>query len=236
MKTIFHASSERGHNKLSWLNSYHSFSFGHYYDDNKVHFGALRVLNDDTVMPGMGFGSHPHDNMEIVSIPLEGALEHRDSMGSHGIISSGDVQIMSAGTGIMHSEFNHSKTDQVKFLQIWVFPRERQIAPRYDQKSFNPQGRKGVWQTIVDPEGTQGIQIMQEAWFSLSDLEPGAFLDYNLHRSGNGVYFFLLNGSCQIGQFNLNSRDAAGFWETDRMTVTAHTDLSVLAIEVPMEM
>jgi quercetin 2,3-dioxygenase len=153
MKSILHKASERGHNQFSWLNSYHSFSFGHYFDENKVHFGALRVLNDDTVAPSGGFGTHPHDNMEIVSIPLSGALEHKDSIGTVGVIQSGDVQIMSAGTGIMHSEYNHSSTEEVKFLQIWIFPRERQIQPRYDQKTFDPNGRKGNWQILVDPQG-----------------------------------------------------------------------------------
>lgn len=236
MKHIFHPASERGHNRLSWLDSYHSFSFGHFYDENKIHFGALRVLNDDTVMPGMGFGTHPHDNMEIVSIPLEGALEHRDSMENHGIIRAGDVQIMSAGTGIMHSEFNHSRSEVVKFLQIWVFPRERQIQPRYDQKTFHPDQRLGKWQVLVDPSGDQGVRIVQESWFSIADLQKDEILGYDMHRSGNGVYFFVLSGTGYVGSFHMHSRDAAGFWETGRVEVRAETNLSVLAVEVPMEM
>jgi redox-sensitive bicupin YhaK (pirin superfamily) len=236
MKKIFHSANQRGHNRFSWLDSYHSFSFGHFYDENKINFGALRVLNDDTVSPGMGFGSHPHDNMEIVSIPLSGALEHRDSMDSHGVIKSGDVQIMSAGTGITHSEFNHSKDEEVKFLQIWVFPRERQITPRYDQRYFDAMERNGKWQFVVDPEGKEGVQIMQEAWFSLANIAEGQSLDYQVHREGNGVYFFLLEGNVGIEGETLARRDALGIWETDKTVVTASKDATVLALEVPMQM
>lgn len=236
MKKIFHPAAERGHNRFSWLDSYHSFSFGHWYNESKVHFGALRVLNDDYVEPGMGFGTHPHDNMEIVSIPLEGALEHRDSMDNHGIIEAGDVQIMSAGTGIMHSEFNHSKTEPVRFLQIWIFPRERQIEPRYDQKTFNTEGRKNQWQILVDPQGTVGILIVQEAWFSIADMDTGTELEYDVKRQGNGVYFFTLEGSVEIAEEQLQRRDAVGVWDTGKVQVKATSASTVLAIEVPLEM
>jgi quercetin 2,3-dioxygenase len=236
MKSILHKASERGHNQFSWLNSYHSFSFGHYFDENKVHFGALRVLNDDTVAPSGGFGTHPHDNMEIVSIPLSGALEHKDSIGTVGVIQSGDVQIMSAGTGIMHSEYNHSSTEEVKFLQIWIFPRERQIQPRYDQKTFDPNGRKGNWQILVDPQGVLGVLIVQEAWFSIAEIEAGNGLEYDVKRMGNGVYFFVLDGECIINETELGPRDAMGVWDIGKIHLDATHKVTVLAIEVPMDL
>jgi quercetin 2,3-dioxygenase len=236
MKSILHKASGRGHNEFSWLDSYHSFSFGHFYDENKMHFGALRVLNDDTVAPGGGFGSHPHDNMEIVSIPLKGALEHKDSIGTVGIIKSGDVQIMSAGTGIMHSEYNHSQTEEVKFLQIWIFPRERQIQPRYDQKSFDAASRNGTWQILVDPQGVLGVLIVQEAWISIANIEAGNALEYNVKRMGNGVYFLVLEGNCIINETGLGSRDAMGVWDIGKINVEAQTALTILAIEVPMNL
>lgn len=236
MKSIFYPSTERGHNKLSWLDSYHSFSFGHYYDENKVQFGALRVLNDDTVMPGMGFGSHPHDNMEIVSIPLSGALEHRDNMGNEGVILAGDVQIMSAGTGIVHSEFNHSASENVHFLQIWIFPRVRQIQPRYEQKTFEPALRKGEWQILVDPQGNVGILIIQEAWISVAEIAEGSILEYDVKRQGNGVYFFVLNGTVVIDDQTSGSRDAIGVWDNGKIPVIAKETSTVLAIEVPLDL
>lgn len=236
MKSIFHPAAGRGHNTFSWLDSYHSFSFGQFYDENKVHFGALRVLNDDTVAPGMGFGAHPHDNMEIVSIPLEGALEHRDSMGNNGVIRVNDVQIMSAGTGIQHSEFNHSKTEEVKFLQIWVFPRERQIEPRYDQKTFDLDAGTNQWQILVDPQGGVGVRIAQEAWFSVAKLDAGSTLNYDVKRQGNGTYFFVLDGKVSIEEKELANRDALGIWEVPSVNVSALEPARVLAIEVPMEL
>jgi redox-sensitive bicupin YhaK (pirin superfamily) len=234
MKSIFHPAADRGHNVFSWLDSYHSFSFGQFYDENKIHFGALRVLNDDTVAAGMGFGAHPHDNMEIVSIPLSGALEHRDSMGNDGVIYANDVQIMSAGTGIQHSEFNHSKTEEVKFLQIWVFPRERQIEPRYDQKTFDPETYKNQWQILVDPQGVVGVRIAQEAWFSVANIDAGTALSYDIKRQGNGTYFFVLDGKVSIEEKELANRDALGIWEVGSVAVSALKSARVLAIEVPM--
>lgn len=236
MKYVYHPAGERGHNQMSWLDSYHSFSFGHFFDEEKVHFGALRVLNDDTVMPGMGFGSHPHDNMEIISIPLEGALEHKDSMGNHGVIEAGDVQIMSAGTGIVHSEYNHSKTEPVKFLQVWVFPRERQVVPRYDQKKFPMEGRKNQWQICVDPQGIVGVLAIQEVWFSIADFDAGIELEYDVKRQGNGTYFFVIEGSVTISGQELNKRDAIGVWDIGKVQVKANESATVLAIEVPMDL
>jgi redox-sensitive bicupin YhaK (pirin superfamily) len=234
MKAVFHPAGQRGHNTFGWLDSHHSFSFGHFHDENKMHFGALRVLNDDKVMPGMGFGTHPHDNMEIVSIPLSGALEHRDSMDTFTVIKTGDVQIMSAGTGVTHSEYNHSKTEPVDFLQIWVFPRERQLKPRYDQKTFLETERTNRWQTIVDPTGAEGVQINQEAWFGMAELHANYSLQYSMRRPGNGVYLFVLNGTIQVEEHELNARDAMGIWETDSAMLRATADASILAIEVPM--
>jgi quercetin 2,3-dioxygenase len=236
MEYLLHRATERGHNQFSWLDSYHSFSFGHYFDENKIHFGALRVLNDDTVAPGGGFGTHPHDNMEIVSIPLEGALEHKDSIGSVGVIRSGDVQIMSAGTGIMHSEYNHSSTELVKFLQIWIFPRERQLTPRYDQKHFGSEGRASKWQVVVDPAGNEGVLINQESWFSMADLKAGEILDYKFHRPGNGVYLFVLNGKASVENEILETRGAMGIWDTGEFNISAMEECSLLAIEIPMNL
>jgi len=174
MQTIFYPAPERGHVNFGWLDSHHSFSFGHWYDPAKVHFGALRVLNDDIVSGGGGFGTHPHDNMEIVSIPLKGSLAHKDSTGTDGIIRTGDVQIMSAGSGIRHSEFNHSKTEPTNFLQIWVFPKQRDIKPRYDQRRFDTKDRINKWQVVVSPDQKENaLWINQDARFALANLEEG---------------------------------------------------------------
>ncbi|GAO41732.1 pirin family protein [Flavihumibacter petaseus] len=235
MKSIFHPAGERGHANFGWLDSHHSFSFGRWYDPGKIHFGALRVLNDDTVRAGAGFGTHPHDNMEIVSIPLSGFLKHRDSTGTDGLIQTGDVQIMSAGSGIEHSEYNGSKTDAVEFLQIWVYPKLADIKPRYAQKSFDEAGRKQQWQVVVSPDAdSTGVSINQDAVFSLAALEAGTSLKYQKHFENNGVYFFLLEGTVNINGQELQRRDGFGVWNTDDITVTAGTAAKVLAIEVPM--
>ena len=199
MKTIFYPASERGHADFGWLNSYHSFSFGHWYDPKKIHFGALRVLNDDIVKGGAGFGTHPHDNMEIVSIPLNGSLTHKDSTGTDGIIETGDVQIMSAGSGIQHSEYNASKTDAVNFLQVWVFPKEKNIKPRYDQKTFSVDGRKNNWQVVVSPDDKEGgVWINQDARFVLADIEAGKAISFEPKFNGNGVYIFVIEGEITV--------------------------------------
>lgn len=235
MKTIFHPAKERGFANHGWLQSYHSFSFAGFYDPNKLHFGALRVLNDDTVAAGMGFGKHPHDNMEIVSIPLEGDLQHEDSTGRKAIIQQGDVQIMSAGTGIAHSEMNANKDKAVKFLQIWVFPKEKNIAPRYDQKSFNPKDRINQWQTVVAPDNPDAIWINQDAWFSLARIDAKQALNYQLHQKQNGVYAFLLSGAISIDHHTLQERDALGICDVDQFQVVASTTSELLLIEVPMQ-
>lgn len=236
MKHIFHSAKHRGHNQFSWLDSYHSFSFGHYYDQNKIQFGVLRVLNDDTVSPGMGFGTHPHSNMEIVSIPLHGVLEHKDSMGTSSVIRAGDVQIMSAGTGVQHSEFNHSKEDVVKFLQIWVFPRVANIQPQYDQKNFANSDAPDNFTVIVDPLGEKGVKINQDAWFGLWKPEQGESFTYKLNKAGNGVYAFVISGSVQFGEQLLGPRDASGIWEAAEIEFTSNGKAVLLLIEIPMEL
>ncbi len=235
MKTIYHPAAGRGHVAFDWLDTWHSFSFGQWHNAEKVHFGALRVLNDDSVAGGRGFGMHPHDNMEIVTIPLEGALAHKDSTGNSGIIRKGDVQIMSAGTGLQHSEYNASETDAAKLLQIWVFPKNRNIKPRYDQKTFDVQGRDGKWQTLVSPDTTEsGLDINQDARFSLVDLKAGQKLAYDLKWENSGVYLYVIEGEVKAGDQTLSRRDAIGISETGSVNITASTNSEVLAIEVPM--
>lgn len=234
-KTTLHPASERGHVNFGWLDSHHSFSFGHWYDPNKIHFGALRVLNDDIVQGGGGFGAHPHDNMEIVSIPLNGALAHKDSTGTDGIIQTGDVQIMSAGSGIRHSEYNNSKTNPVNFLQIWVFPKEKNIKPRYAQKNFDASERKNQWQVVVSPDEAEGgVWINQDSRFALTKLDKGKSIDFVSKFKGNGVYFFVIEGSIEVDGKKLNRRDAVGIAGLDKINIKAEADAEVLAIEVPM--
>lgn len=234
---VIHKADTRGHANHGWLNSYHSFSFASYYDPERMGFGLLRVLNDDTVAPGMGFGAHPHDNMEIVSIPLSGELAHKDSTGNAKVIKTNEVQIMSAGTGLTHSEFNNSKTEPVKFLQIWVFPKERDIKPRYEQKNFNPEDRVNKFQTVVSPDKEdEAIWINQDAWFSLASLQPGFSEDYVLHgKEHHGVYAFVLDGEVEIEGVKLSKRDGMGIYNTDKLNIKADSTCELLLIEVPMK-
>lgn len=235
MQTIFHKADTRGHAHHGWLDSHHTFSFAGYYDESRMHFGALRVLNDDIVQGGRGFGTHPHHNMEIVSIPLKGALEHRDNTGRHEIIKTNDVQIMSAGSGIAHSEFNASKTDPVNFLQIWVFPKEKNIQPRYEQKTFKPEDRQNKIQTVVSPEkDNRAVFINQDAWFSLGSLKKNFTSNYKLKKSGNGVYFFVIEGEVTVGDQMLTTRDGLGVWDDGEVSVSAGRDSELLLMEVPM--
>jgi redox-sensitive bicupin YhaK (pirin superfamily) len=237
MKTIFHPAAERGHANFGWLDSYHSFSFGQWHNAQKMHFGALRVLNDDQVKGGAGFGTHPHDNMEIVSIPLSGALAHKDSTGTSEVINTGDVQIMSAGSGISHSEFNASKTDAVNFLQVWVFPKQQDIKPRYDQKTFDAAQRVNQWQVVVSPdEKDNAVWINQDAKFSLATIDAGRELNYKNAFTGSGVYFFILDGKATVAETELNRRDGIGVSETDQVSIKALNTVSLLAIEVPMQL
>jgi len=235
MNTVLHKANTRGHVNHGWLDSHHTFSFAHYYDPNRIHFGALRVLNDDIVEGGMGFGTHPHDNMEIISIPLEGDLEHKDSMGNTAVIRQNDVQIMSAGTGIYHSEYNKNKDKKVNFLQIWVFPKKRNIEPRYDQITFRPQDRVNKLQQIVSPSHEDdGVWINQDAWFNLGTFTKGFTTTYQLHQKGNGVYAFVIQGDVRVNGQLLNQRDGFGIWDVDGLEISADSDAELLLMEVPM--
>ncbi|MBX7125550.1 MAG: pirin family protein [Cyclobacteriaceae bacterium] len=235
MKTILHTAASRGHANHGWLDTYHTFSFAHYYNPERVHFGALRVLNDDRVEGGMGFGTHPHDNMEIISIPLAGDLEHRDSMGNTTVIRQNDIQIMSAGTGVQHSEYNKNKDRAVNFLQIWVFPKVRNITPRYDQITLNPGQRVNRLQTIVSPGQEEGaVWINQDARFSLGTLDAGLTLTYSLTNAAHGVYAFVLDGAVTIAGQALSKRDGLGIWETPQVEIVATAKTELLLMEVPM--
>lgn len=234
MKTIFHKADERGKASFGWLNSHHSFSFGHYYDAEKMGFGLLRVLNDDTIIGGSGFGTHPHDNMEIISIPLSGALEHNDSTGTQSVIHANDVQIMSAGSGISHSEFNHFKDKTTNFLQIWVLPKLKNITPRYNQKTFKVEDRINKLQTVVSPDDAQAVWINQDAWFSMARLQQGKSLEYAPQKNGNGVYVFVLEGVLVINDQQLSKRDALGIWDTEVFNLTATAEADILVIDIPM--
>ncbi|GAC1535449.1 MAG: pirin family protein [Sediminibacterium sp.] len=234
MKTILHKAATRGHASHGWLNSYHTFSFAQYHNPERNHFGALRVLNDDTVKQGMGFGKHPHENMEIVSIPLYGDLHHKDSTGRDAIIREHDVQIMSAGSGIAHSETNANNDKEVKFLQLWVFPKQQDIAPRYEQKTFNPEDRVNRILTVVAPDDPQAVWINQDAWFSLANLSKGFETTYTFHKEGNGVYAFVISGDPTINGQSLAQRDGLGIWDTNTLAIKADSDVELLLIEVPM--
>ncbi len=236
MNTILYKASERGHANHGWLDSYHSFSFAGYHDPAKIHFGVLRVLNDDTVKGGYGFSKHPHDNMEIVSIPLSGDLQHKDSTGRDAIIRQNDVQIMSAGSGIAHSEMNANKDKEVKFLQVWVFPKERDITPRYEQKTFDPQARHNSIQTVVAPDDAAAVWINQDAWFSLANLDKGLATDYVFKKPGDGLYVFVLEGSATVGGQALSKRDALGITDAASVSIAAGENAQLLLIEVPMEL
>ena len=234
-KTVLHKAETRGDANHGWLHSRHTFSFADYYNPERVHFGALRVLNDDTVAAGMGFGTHPHDNMGIISIPLEGDLEHKDSMGNVAVIKHGDVQVMSAGTGIRHSEYNKSKISPVKFLQIWVFPDKRNVTPRYDQVTLKKADRHNNFQQIVSPNAEDnGIWIHQNAWFHLAEFDKGITREYQIKAKGNGVYAFILSGDVFINGQQLQARDGFGIWEADSFPVMAESDAEFLLMEVPM--
>ena len=235
METVIHRAETRGHANHGWLDTYHTFSFADYFNQERIHFGALRVLNDDYVAGGKGFGKHPHDNMEIVTIMLQGELRHSDSMGHTEVLHDNEVQAMSAGTGIFHSEANNLPDDPLRLLQIWVFPEQRNIKPRYEQKAFDPALRRNTWQILAAPGQQEGVMdIRQQAWFSRINLSKGTEIPYKLNKAANGVYLFMIEGNVSTGELNLNRRDGAGIWGTDGFTLLAAEDADVLAIEVPM--
>lgn len=235
--TVFHSAASRGNANHGWLQSRHTFSFANYYDPNRINFGVLRVLNDDIVAPGMGFGTHPHENMEIISIPLEGDLEHKDSMGNVATIRHGDVQVMSAGTGIYHSEYNKNKDKTVKFLQIWIFPNRVNVKPRYDQITLDQKDRKNKFQQILSPNpNDEGVWIHQDAWFHMADFDKGTTQDYLIKAPGNGLYIFNLKGNLIVDGQKMDSRDGYGIWGVEKVTITAEENAEFLLMEVPMEL
>lgn len=236
MKKTLHRADTRGHANHGWLDTYHTFSFAGYHDPERVHFGVLRVLNDDTVAASMGFGRHPHDNMEIISIPTFGDLEHKDSMGNTQVIRQGDVQVMSAGTGVEHSEKNKNNDKEVKFFQIWVYPSVRNSAPRYDQKTFSESEKHNNLVTIVSPLGTKdsGVQIQQDAWFSLGNFDKGFKTKYKFHKNSNGLYAFVIEGNITINGEKLNRRDGMGITDISEIDITAEEKTELLLMEVPM--
>jgi len=233
--TVLHKAETRGHENHGWLDTHHTFSFAEYYNPERMNFGVLRVLNDDVVDAGMGFGKHPHDNMEIISIPLEGDLEHKDSMGNVAVIQKGDVQVMSAGTGIFHSEFNRNKNSQVKFLQIWLFPNQKNVKPRYDQITLNLDDRQNKLQQILSPDiDDEGVWIYQNAWFHIGKFDKGIGAVYDIRAKGNGLYVFVLSGDVTIGNQSLNARDGFGIWDVDSISIKPDSDAEFLLMDVPM--
>jgi len=236
MKKIIHRADSRGYFDYGWLKTNHTFSFSKYYDPERINFGMLRVLNDDIVAPGQGFGTHPHNNMEIVSIPLKGALAHKDSAGNEEIIFPNDVQVMSAGNGIQHSEYNHSSEEEVNFLQLWIFPDKQGHKPRYDQKTFNAGERKNKLLNIVSPEkSNDNLWLNQDAYLSMSDIDRNNTINYKLNTKETGIYIFLIDGEISVGGETISKRDGIGIWEVEEISIKAIKDSQVLLIEVPMK-
>lgn len=236
--TIIHKADTRGKADHGWLESYQTFSFANYYNPERMHFGVLRVLNDDKVAASMGFGTHPHDNMEIISIPLEGDLEHKDSMGNTTIIKNGDVQIMSAGTGIFHSEFNKNSDRLVKFLQIWVYPNKKNVTPRYDQITLKKEDGINKFQQIVSPNpDDEGVWIHQDAWFNLGTFDDMITSTYTVKKNGNGVYAFIISGSASINEYSLDTKDGFGIWDTNKIEIVAtENNTKILLMDIPMSL
>ncbi len=237
MNTVYHKASTRGQANHGWLEARHSFSFANYRNPDRMSFGVLRVLNDDKIAPARGFGTHPHDNMEIISIPLEGALEHKDNMGNGAIVQYGDVQAMSAGTGITHSEFNANSDQDMKLLQIWLFPNKKNVAPRYDQISIKAIEKRNEFYQILSPSAEdQGVWIHQDAWFHLGKFDQEVSTNYKLNKSGNGVYAFLIEGTAEIAGQALETRDGFGIWEVDDFEIKVGENSRILLMEVPMKL
>ena len=234
--TVLHKANTRGHADHGWLNAYHSFSFASWYNPERIQFGMLRVLNDDTIAAGMGFGTHPHDNMEIITIPLEGDLAHKDSMGNAEVIKTGDVQVMSAGTGIQHSEFNPNADQRTKLFQIWVFPKYRNVTPRYQQITLNVNEQKNNFAQILSPnDDDEGVWIYQDAWFHLADFDKDFSKTYEIKKTENGLYVFVISGTITVNGQELETRDGYGIWNFKNLEFTATTDAKFLLMEIPME-
>jgi len=238
MKTTYHQANTRGKADHGWLKSQHSFSFASYHNPDRMGFGKLRVLNDDIVQPKMGFGTHPHQNMEIISIPLSGALSHKDSMDNKRAITVGEVQVMSAGTGLQHSEFNDSKTDEVNFLQLWIQPEEHNVKPRYEQKKFDQNKQKNNFQTLVAPKNNSiddALWINQQAYISLGNFDQNQTIDFKLNNPSHGIYIFLLEGEISVGNKTLSSKDALGIWEVEAVKIISNKSAKILIVEIPMK-
>jgi len=235
MKVVIDKADSRGYADHGWLKTYHTFSFANYNNPERVHFGALRVLNDDTVAPGHGFDMHPHKNMEVISIPLKGSLRHGDSIKNSEVITPGDIQVMSAGSGIYHSEHNDSEEESLEFLQIWVFPRREQTEPHYNSFDIRPVMKQNQWSLIISPDGDAPAGIFQDAWFTLGKLDEGITLPYQIKKEGNGVYIFVIEGEIRVNDFTLHRRDGAGFSETGQLYITTRKESFILLMDVPME-
>ena len=237
MKKTFHPSAARGEVDHGWLHAKHSFSFAQFFNPERIQFGALRVLNDDVIAPGMGFGTHPHNNMEIITIPLKGALEHKDSMDNIGVVAVDEIQVMSAGTGVSHSEYNKNKDQPLNLLQLWVLPNQQNVAPRYDQKNIKSLKKTNALYPVITPNhDAAGMWIHQDAWFHLGDFNQKTTVPYSLHKQGNGVYAFMIEGRASIEGESLEKRDALGVWETESFSITAEENSRILLVEVPMKL
>ena len=237
MKKTFHPSGARGEANHGWLHAKHSFSFAQFFNPERIQFGALRVLNDDVIAPGMGFGTHPHNNMEIITIPLEGALEHKDSMDNIGVVAVDEIQVMSAGTGVSHSEYNKNKDQPLNLLQLWVLPNQQNVVPRYDQKNIKSLKKTNALYPVISPNhDNTGMWIHQDAWFHLGDFNQKTTVPYSLHKQGNGVYAFMIEGRASIEGESLEKRDALGVWETESFSITAEKNSRILLVEVPMKL
>jgi redox-sensitive bicupin YhaK (pirin superfamily) len=235
MKTVFHTSDSRGHANHGWLDARHSFSFAGWFNPERIQFGALRVLNDDIIQGGMGFGTHPHDNMEIVTIPLKGDLEHKDSMGNSAVIREGDIQVMSAGTGVYHSEYNKNPDKEINLFQLWIFPNQRDVEPRYDQIPIRTFHQKNAFFQILSPVAEdQGVWIHQNAWMHMLDADAQTSHTYTIKKPGNGVYVMVIEGQIAWNDQVLNRRDAMGVWDTNDFEIQVLEDAQVLLVDVPM--
>lgn len=234
MKTIIDKANTRGYFNHGWLKTYHTFSFADYYNPRCIHFGALRVLNDDTVAPGEGFGMHPHKNMEVVSIPLQGYLRHGDNVQNESTITPGEIQVMSTGTGIYHSEYNASKTEDLKFLQIWVIPNVEETKPEYHNYNIRPLLKRNELATFISPSGNTPAHLLQDTWFSIGTFDAGHSVIYRMHKPRTGVYIFVIEGEINVAGENLSRRDGIGIWDIESVTIEATSETQILAIEVAM--